>query len=91
MILTPKEKAIELIEKINNKPITVAEWEMASDYAKNDLKRKALIVVNEILEATKEKVYNTQIPFYLNGVDQRKLTIIYDKYWLEVKQEIEKL
>ena len=79
-MLTPKEKAEELY---------IEYWHLLND--SRIAKQCAFIAVNEILEATKEKVYNTQIPFYLNGVDQRKLTIIYDKYWLEVKQEIEKL
>jgi hypothetical protein len=48
--MTPKEKAIELLDKMNNMPITIYEWNKASDYAKNNLKRKALIAVNEILE-----------------------------------------
>ena len=47
--MTPKEKAIELIDKMNNMPITFNEWERASDYAKNDLKRKVLIVVDEFI------------------------------------------
>jgi hypothetical protein len=45
----PKEKAKELVEKMNNMPITIEEWNKASDYAKTDLKRKALIAVDEIL------------------------------------------
>jgi hypothetical protein len=47
--MNPKEKAIEIINKINGKPITIEEWSKASDYAKNDLKRKGLIVANEVL------------------------------------------
>jgi len=48
--MTPKEKAIELLDKMNNMPITIDEWDKASEYAKTDLKRKALIVVEEILK-----------------------------------------
>jgi hypothetical protein len=48
--MTPKEKAKELLDKMNNMPITIEEWNKASDYAKNNLKRKALIVVDELIE-----------------------------------------
>jgi hypothetical protein len=44
-----KEKAIEIISKINGQLITVEDWSKASDYAKKDLKRKGLIVANEVL------------------------------------------
>lgn len=48
--MTPKEKAIYIINQINGHPITIEEWDKASDYAKNDLKRKAKIVVYEVLK-----------------------------------------
>lgn len=48
--MTPKEKAIYIINQINGQPITIEEWDKASDYAKNDLKRKAKIVVYEVLK-----------------------------------------
>ena len=72
---TPKEKAINLIDKMNNQSITIQEWQRASDYAKNDLKRKALIVVDEILRVI-DRDNNYQNVY---------------AYFLEVKKEIEKL
>jgi hypothetical protein len=42
-------KALELMSKINGQLITKKVWLKASDYAKADLKRKAMIVVDEIL------------------------------------------
>ena len=48
--MTPKEKAIELLNKMNNMPITYEEWYKASDYAKTNLKRKALIAVDLAIE-----------------------------------------
>lgn len=65
--MTPKEKAIEIINKINGQPISVEEWNKASEYAKNDLKRKALIVVNEVLSITyllkRETYFYNQVKF----------------------------
>jgi hypothetical protein len=74
--MTPKEKAIELLDKMNNMPITIEEWNKASDYAKNNLKRKALIVVDEILRSHHN----------LYGLNNKEV-----KFYLEVQQEIKKL
>jgi hypothetical protein len=48
------EKARQILEKINNGKISKALWENCSDYAKKDLKRKALIVLDEIESALTE-------------------------------------
>lgn len=45
------KKALEILEKINNSPITKSHWESCSEYARKDLIRKGLIVVNEIENA----------------------------------------
>jgi len=47
--MTPKEKAKDLLEKINNASISNIEWDRCSEYGKNSLKRKAIIVCDEIL------------------------------------------
>lgn len=47
--MKPYEKAWDILNKLNNKEITVSEWYNASDFAKDDLKRKALIVVDEVI------------------------------------------
>ena len=76
--MTPKEKAIELIDKFKvlDSEGHVLSWSCA--------KECALICVNEILETTKEE--------YQQVVDQeyRKSTR-HNQYWQQVKQEIEKL
>jgi hypothetical protein len=84
--MTPKEKAIELLDKMNNMPITIKEWNKASDYAKNNLKRKVLIVVEEILECilatdTSSNKHN----------EWNKEIINQGQWWRRVQQEIEKL
>lgn len=43
------QKAWDLLEKINGHPIDDETWEKASDYAKKDLKRKANIVIDEVI------------------------------------------
>jgi hypothetical protein len=79
--MTPKEKAIELVEA------------MAFSCRECDYEAKAktcaLIAVNEILEL-KETQEEYQIQ-YDNGEWSRKLGYRYSKYWQEVKQEIENL
>lgn len=76
--MTPKEKANELVVKYLRIENT-NEW-----WSKVPAKQCALIAVDEILESTKKPTYN---PFDWNEITGA----YYDKYWLEVKQEIEKL
>ena len=68
--MTPKEKAIELVNKF-----TVVGLQR-----RNEGIQCAIIAVNEILEVTKTEIVR---PDY-NGV-------VLDKYWQEVKTELEKL
>ena len=49
-----------------------------------DAKKCALIAVDEILELTKRNTYNPFDWSVITGVR-------YDKFWTEVKQEIEKI
>lgn len=49
--MKPSEKARDILEKINNGKISKSDWDKATDYAKQDLKRKALIVIDEIESA----------------------------------------
>lgn len=77
--MTPKEKAIELVECFAEsiKPVTFGVL-MERDW--NSAKQCALIAVDEIIEATKTEIDR---PDY-NGV-------VLDKYWQEVKTELENL
>jgi hypothetical protein len=47
---TPLEKTWTLLSKMNNSLITQEDWQNASDYAKKDLKRKCLLVIDEVIE-----------------------------------------
>ena len=81
--MTPKEKAIELVDKFYqttpneawiNEPLGIAK-----EYkAYNQSKECALIAVDEILKA-------------VNNPDETYLMKHSVNYWTEVKQEIEKL
>jgi len=74
--MTPKEKAINLVEKFI--PYTkVSKGSLGLEDYYDNAKECALIAVDEILESHYK---------LLSGVN----TSIY-KYWQEVKQEIEKL
>lgn len=45
-----KDKAHDLLSKMNGQVIAEFDWVFASEYAKNELKRKALIVCDEIID-----------------------------------------
>ena len=89
--MTPKEKAEELVIKMNIKyKCTRIDTYITINTAENPYAKEcALIAVNEILELeeTKEE-YQIQ---YDNGEYSREIGYRYSKYWQEVKQEIEKL
>ncbi len=80
--MTPKEKALELVEKM---------FQTGSALYAERIRAKqcALIAVNEILEL-KETQEEYQIQ-YDNGEWSREIGFGYSKYWQEVKKEIEKL
>ena len=73
--MTPKEKAIELVDKFNNH--TVKELVYLKNgkviEGKTEAKQCALIAVDEILEITKHESPSAYV------------------YYMQVKQEIEKL
>jgi malonyl CoA-acyl carrier protein transacylase len=77
--MTPKEKAEELVKKMY-----AAHSNSASDITLHFAKECALVAVDEILESTKRNKYN---PFDWNEITG----VHYDKFWTEVKQEIQKL
>ena len=79
---TPKEKVIDLLSKINNEEITPEIWNEYSEYAKKDLKRKAYIVVSEILDSIPSRVY------WRTYDDETPSAIT---FWQEVKTELNKL
>jgi hypothetical protein len=80
--MTPKEKAIELVDGFKNIDIEYndsIEGNCFMTMTKSDAKQCALISINEIIEAN-------PIIFRLDN------TIMSNKsYWQEVKQEIENL
>ena len=83
--MTPKEKAIELHNKILD--VTYDDRDIPGEPTWVSTKC-ALIAVDEILEATKTKYkWGGGSPEKLIHVEEVK----YDTYWQEVKQEIEKL
>lgn len=45
------DKSLAILESVNNGPLTLSVWKSSSRYAKDDLKRKALIVINEVYQA----------------------------------------
>jgi len=73
--MTPKEKAIELVNKFNKYTVVCVTHYSNGKMGENkqDAKQCALIAIDEILDSGKD-------------VDE-----FCDSYWQEVKQEIEKL
>ena len=78
--MTPKEKAEELVDKyINLYPSYIVMFQGDIDQANKNIKQYALIAVDEILD----------LDLGLSNCDENNWDI--DKFYLEVKQEIEKL
>ena len=78
--MTPKEKALELVDKyINLYPSYIVMFQGDIDKSEKDIKQCALIAVDEILEAICFNMYDEEVYKIEND------------YWEEVKQEIEKL
>jgi hypothetical protein len=73
--MTPKEKAKELVYKF----YPSVQWKLGQEDCLDRAKRCALIAVDEILNAITFNMY-----------DEESYNIE-DKYWQEVKQQIEKL
>jgi hypothetical protein len=74
--MTPKEKAKELVDKyIKLYPSYIVMWKGDIEEAEKNIKKGALIAVDEIIYHTEQDSSN--IPLY--------------EYYKEVKQEIEKL
>lgn len=76
--MTPKEKALVLLNKVNGKGLTLWEWNNCSIYAKNDLKRKVSIIINEVNNELIDNYSKDQVMERYN-------------YWVDVKAELEKL
>jgi hypothetical protein len=51
--LSPLQKAWLLLSNMNGKAITKEEWNTSSEYAKKELKRKCLIVIDNVLNNCK--------------------------------------
>ena len=80
--MTPKEKAEELCSRYFQlnydwDGVTKNQW----------AKEGALIAVDEVLDETKDTIWigNSE------GTEIELIDNVYDEYWTEVKQEIEKL
>jgi hypothetical protein len=85
--MTPKEKAVLLVASMSFSKAKVTDYETGQmvDIPGNIFaKQCALIAVDEILELTKRNTYKSSDWSVVTGVR-------YDKFWEEVKQEIEKL
>ena len=76
--MTPKEKARDLVEKMNNNinDNVIIQYNDIPLW-KDTLKQNALIAVDEIMKAI--------------GWNEMELGVDRDNYWQKVKQEIEKL
>jgi hypothetical protein len=73
------QKAWDILSKINNQEIDSEMWLKASDYVKKDLKRKAIIVVDEIVSELRNVEFDYDLDFNQNLFH----------YWKGVKDAIE--
>ena len=62
--MTPKEKALEIIENMNNGKFSLNDWIRASTYSKSELKRKCLIVVDELIKESHEMFEGQRFTFW---------------------------
>ena len=85
-MMTPKEKAIELIGKY----YSLYEGIELSLARKHWARRSALILIDEIILSRKDDSQFDDT-LWAGGSDMYTMHPMYLKYWQEVKQEIEKL
>ena len=83
--MTPKEKAQELYRKM----VYEIEWNAQPSTVKGVAKQCALIAIDEILNCP--QMNDQEVVKYSDGSWSREIVEIPNKYWQEVKQEIEKL
>ena len=85
--MTPKEKAIELVQKFPLNGNILTYGDAAKQYKKHS-KQCALIAVDEIIKvAPIDKYENLDSQFSVEYVGQH----LFEEYWEEVKTEIENL
>lgn len=85
--MTPKEKAKELVNKMFNCDKSTPEESMAMLYP--HAKQCALIAVDEILKSP--LTFDTEQVKYSDGSYAREYYEIPNRYWTQVKKEIELL
>jgi len=91
--MTPKEKAFFLLSEMNNATVTLESFKKASYYGQQELKRKCLIAVAEILKSSPR--YPSNVDWddagathqYFYEAQREEATM----FWQEVKTEIENL
>lgn len=79
--MSPKEKALRICQEMGRSTLFAEDCNDGCTLPLRVAKICALIVVNEVLEATKEAIFPMG---GATGFD-------YDSYWLDVKAEIERL
>jgi len=84
--MTPKEKAWEIFYKFKTIP---DKWKDEKVFQNYYAKQCALIAVDEILSIRPGSPYPQDVGLVVNGV--YNIINYPEKYWQEVKQEIEKL
>jgi hypothetical protein len=84
--MTSKEKAIELVNKFTD-PV---RWKLGQENVGERAKECALIAVNEIMQSRKD---DRHFDDTLSSTSSQYFTPhpMYSTYWVQVKQEIEKL
>ena len=85
--MTPIEKSWVILCELNNAFISKSDLENSTEYAKKELKRKAIYLVDEILKS-RPSLPKEPIGGSINVGECVNLS---NKYWYEVKQYIESL
>lgn len=81
-----REKALDLLSKVNGQPVTIESWMNTSRGAKEDLKRHANLIVREVITSLQVSTG----PLELCDLDRHELSKDF-KYWTRVNRVIAEL
>jgi hypothetical protein len=83
--MTPKDKAWVILCELNNAFVSKDDWQNSTEYAKKELKRKAIYLVSEIIDSMPLLPVTKPVGSHSENIDNS------NRYWADVKQALENL
>ena len=68
--MNPKEKLLEILEKLNGQPMAEVDWRYHSKYAKQNIKRLAGVVIDEVIHEIQGRSCNEHWKFWNDVKDE---------------------